>query len=80
MQQPASNQEASKRKGMIKQKAAVSGKPVVHQEEKRQRLHDKRQHNNQPANKRQTGVELLPLPCTTKTPHNNQMRWRCQQT
>jgi hypothetical protein len=42
MQQPVSKQEASKRKGVIKQKAVAPGKPVVHQEEKRRQLRNKR--------------------------------------
>jgi hypothetical protein len=73
MQQPASKHGANERKGVSKQEAAAPGKPVVHQEDKRRQQRDKRQHNKKPANKRETGVKALPLPCTTKTPHNNQM-------
>jgi hypothetical protein len=40
MPQPASKQDASKRKGVIKQEAVAPGKPVVHREIRRWRLHD----------------------------------------
>jgi hypothetical protein len=80
MQQPGRKREVNERKGISEQEAAAPEKLAACQEDKRPRLCNKRQHDNQPANERQTGVEVLPLPRTTKTPHNNQMGLRCQQT
>ena len=52
-QQPASEREANGRKGVSEQEAAASGKPMARQENERRRWHNKRQRDNQPANKRQ---------------------------
>jgi hypothetical protein len=46
------------RKGISEHEAAATGKLVAHQEDNRWQLRNKRQCNNQPANKRQTGCRF----------------------